>query len=224
MALDLSGCRAKINRAYEHRYSLQAIIDTADYGEPNQIQLRADLDPKTSDYIFSVAAIPEDWRLEVSVIIGDVVHNLRSALDHLFWQLHLRYIGVPKPGWETRRVQFPIEDRSQGVLEKRKTFRKIPRSEWTIIDSAQPYKRRNRKRILGVLRNSSNRDKHQLLTPIFVRSTILTLKGGPFEDTKGLKGMHLIQNAPKNLKVGTRSCECPTSPPTVVLRWKWQAT
>jgi hypothetical protein len=49
MALDLSGCRAKINRAYEHRYSLQAIIDTADYGEPNQIQLRADLDPKTSD-------------------------------------------------------------------------------------------------------------------------------------------------------------------------------
>jgi hypothetical protein len=65
------------------------------------------------DYIFSVAAIPEEWRLEVGVIIGDVAHNLRSALDHLFWQLHCHYIGVPKPRWDTRKVQFPIEDRSK---------------------------------------------------------------------------------------------------------------
>ena len=172
MAIDLSGARAKLDRAKEHRDSLEAIIDPVLEGKANQIQLRAERDCQTSDYIFRVAATPDEWRLRVGILIGDVIHNLRSALDHLFWQLYLRYIGIPKPGWETQRVQFPIEDRSERLRKKRETFRKIPSSHWAIIEGAQPYKRRSRKRVLAILRNLSNRDKHQVLTPMHRCSTV----------------------------------------------------
>jgi len=133
-----------------------------------------------------------------------VVHNLRSALDHLFWQLYLRYIGVPKPGWETNSVQFPIESGGKGFAKKRKRFRKIPHREWAIIEGAQPYKRRNRKRTLGLLRELSNRDKHQILTPILTRPAILTIKGGAFEGTGALKWAQMLPPKRKNLKVNTK--------------------
>jgi hypothetical protein len=40
---------------------------------------------------------------EIGVIAGDAVHNLRSALDHLAWQLALLNTAKPHP-----RTQFPI--------------------------------------------------------------------------------------------------------------------
>src|SRR5690242_6655870 len=45
--------------------------------------------------------IPETW----GVIIGEVVHNARSALDHLVYQLVLLAGGVPHSSH-----QFPILD------------------------------------------------------------------------------------------------------------------
>jgi len=44
-----------------------------------------------------------DPPLLLGVLIGDVVHNLPSALDHLAWQLALR--AGAEPSW---RTQFPI--------------------------------------------------------------------------------------------------------------------
>jgi hypothetical protein len=202
MAIDLSGARAKLDRAKEHRDSLEAIIDPVLEGKANQIQLRAERDSKTSVYSFRVAATPDEWRLRVGILIGDVIHNLRSALDHLFWQLYLRYIGMPKPGWETQRVPFPIEDRSERLRKKRETFRKIPSSHWAIIEGAQPYKRRNRKRVLAILRNLSNRDKHQVLTPILVQTTMFSLTGEPFEGTGAKK--FFFARPRRNLKVRTK--------------------
>jgi hypothetical protein len=53
----------------------------------------------------------EEW----GVIIGDVVHNLRSALDHLVWQLTLANGNIPpaviprgKAGKKWRDIRFPI--------------------------------------------------------------------------------------------------------------------
>ncbi len=65
MVIDLSGARAKLDRAKEHRDSLEAIIDPVVEGEATRIQLRAERDSKTSVYIFRVAAIPDEWRLQV---------------------------------------------------------------------------------------------------------------------------------------------------------------
>ncbi len=66
MVIDLSGARAKLDRAKkEHRDSLEAITDPVVEGEATRIQLRAERDSKTSVYIFRIAAIPDEWRLQV---------------------------------------------------------------------------------------------------------------------------------------------------------------
>jgi hypothetical protein len=109
---------------------------------------------------------------------------------------------VPKTQAEADRVQFPIKKGSKGLANKRVHFRKIPPSHWTIIDAAQPYKRGNRKHVLGVLRNLSNRDKHQVLISILVRTTMFRLKGWPFEGTS-IKQFFFARPR-RNLKVGTK--------------------
>ena len=202
MAIDLSGCWTKIYRAREHIDSLDAIVRPVVEGEADQIQVRAERDSRTGDYVFRVAAIPEEWRLRVGVITGDVVHNLRSALDLLYWQLYCEYIRVPSTKGEAKRVQFPIEDRSERLRNKRKSLRKIPPSYWAIIDAVQPYKRRNPYRLLATLRDLSDRDKHQVLTPVFTRTTMFSLVGGPFEST-GSKEV-LWARPRRDLKIGAK--------------------
>jgi hypothetical protein len=51
-----------------------------------------------------------DVRDEWGLIAGDAIHNLRCALDHLAWQLAMRYFnGVePKDPRVIRNIQFPI--------------------------------------------------------------------------------------------------------------------
>lgn len=173
-SVDLSACRAKIERAYEHRDSLQAIIPRPLYDKPDLVQLSAKLDPQTGQHVFRVAAIDDEWRLRVGVFLGDIVHNLRSALDHLFWALSCRYLGIAKTERMYKSVQFPIEDGSQGLANKRKHFGGIPSVQWAVIDGAQPYDRADPAHLaLRALRELSNRDKHRALNPLLMRSVFI---------------------------------------------------
>lgn len=179
MTIDLSECLAKVERAHEHRDTLQSIVtpfvlgniaSPGSFPEADLVQLSAKLDPESGYHIFRVATTPDERLLRVGVVLGDVVHNLRSALDYLFWALSCRYLGVAKTQRMYKQVQFPIEDGSQGLANKRVHFNKIPQSHWAIIDDAQPYQRPNPPNLaLGMLRDLSNRDKHQALNPTLLR-------------------------------------------------------
>ena len=48
--------------------------------------------------------IPESWGL----IIGDALHNFRSALDAAWWQLAIAHLGRKPPEDEAGKVQFPL--------------------------------------------------------------------------------------------------------------------
>src|SRR5215212_5793623 len=169
MAIDLSECHAKIERAREHSESLEAIVDPIYSMEADFIQLNAQLDVQSDQHIFFVAAI-EEWRLlRMAIILGDVVHNLRSALDYLFWQLYCHHIRIPKTKREANGVQFPLEDGSKRLADKRVHFGKIPSTQWAVIEDTQPYKRGNRSaRSFKALRDLSNRDKHRALNPLLL--------------------------------------------------------
>lgn len=69
--------------------------------EQGPYQSEGAFDANTSEWVvrFCVLEAPP---LKWGVLIGDVVHNLRSALDHLAWQLVLRNGG--ESSW---RTQFP---------------------------------------------------------------------------------------------------------------------
>ena len=99
----------------------------------------------------------------LSVIVGDFVHNLRSVLDHLAWQLVLVSGGTP-----SERTQFPIfisERVSGGPLAawQRMTagMNDLILSE---VHRVQPYTAGDNAPFtsLAILNALSNEDKHRL--------------------------------------------------------------
>src|SRR5215204_6186791 len=174
MTIDLSGPRAKIERAYEHRNALESELVPVLNGERHQSQLSAKLDPDTGFHVFRVASMPDSFQRRVAVIVGDLVHNLRSGLDQLAWQLVLDCSGRPtKPG-EIKRIKFPIEtDRER--LARTYTFSKISPSDQALLDRAQPYNGLDDAELHGltILEELSNRDKHRTLNP----SLVITNRG-----------------------------------------------
>jgi hypothetical protein len=76
----LEGPKLKVERAKEHFQQLEAEIKTFNAGNPYRIVVEED--SQSGDQLYRVKVNkqpPTRW----STIIGDVVHNLRSALDLL---------------------------------------------------------------------------------------------------------------------------------------------
>lgn len=106
----------------------------------------------------------------LSVIVGDILHNLRSALDHLAWQL-VQFAGA-KPGFHTK---FPIHDTEKSWVReiehrRRSGDRPSPlqgvdptHRVWTFIEGIQPYHGGECADALTNLRALSNADKHRAL-------------------------------------------------------------
>src|SRR5438552_3478733 len=101
---------------------------------------------------------PSPW---IGVVVGDVAHNLRSALDHLAWQLATLDGDPPEPD----KVQFPI------FSEEPKSFLDHPclsgmRPEHrAVLEDLQPYKAGDGsgQTPLELLAWIKNTDKHLLL-------------------------------------------------------------
>ena len=70
MAIDLSGCRAKVERAWDHHNALKAEILPVLDGENYPLEMYAELDPDSGYHIFRVKAIPSDWVLRMSIILA----------------------------------------------------------------------------------------------------------------------------------------------------------
>jgi hypothetical protein len=83
VAGDLSGVRKKLNQAKAHLEALNAEVDRAEHG--HLYALAVEPDAERGYYLVKLAArgTADQWAL----ILGDTLHNLRSTLDHLVWQL-----------------------------------------------------------------------------------------------------------------------------------------
>jgi hypothetical protein len=107
MSGPLDDSRAKLGRAKLHIDCLRASIREAGQGDPYTIPLREDLDQDTGTLYFRVDRIPsqpEYWGL----LIGDTLHNLRSALDNGWWQLACHHLKRTPTEEEAKKIQFPI--------------------------------------------------------------------------------------------------------------------
>jgi hypothetical protein len=97
--------------------------------------------------------------LTIAVVAGEVLQNLRSALDHLAYQLVLVGAGGPVP---LRHVYFPIADSSQKYQEiKNNHLRGVRDEAMRAIDAVKPY--RGGTDALWRLHKLNNIDKHRLL-------------------------------------------------------------
>ena len=202
MTIDLSGCRVKIERAQEHREVLDA--EVAPGNKAKRLNVSAKLDPQSGYHILRVTDIPQGWVIRLGVILGDTVHNLRCALDYLYWQLYCHYVRIPTEQ-QAPEVKFPIESTQKRFSDIGVHVRKIPGAQWAVIRKAQPYYRPYSRPNLALdaLRELSNRDKHRTLTPILFRTSEFSLVP-PLRDAKPFKIKTIQKFSLRNsLQVGT---------------------
>lgn len=106
----LVGIKAKIKRANEHVRNLASEIQS--WNTPDRYAFGPDDDPKTGDEVFRIYGNDLTPPPIISVIAGEIIHDLRSALDHLAWQLVDAHSG--KLG---RRIQFLVFDEPHTIQE-----------------------------------------------------------------------------------------------------------
>lgn len=161
----VDGITAKLNRA-EHHLKVAKRLNRRFARQ--KCRVVPQFNPETNQHDF-VAHLPEP-PTELGLILGDAIHNIRTALDHTVWALVESNPNRPAdaPGSFT---MFPICDTARGYkvqLSKRRVDGVIPNAA-AIIDKAQPYHRRDagrdyRRHPLWVLNALENIDKHRRLT------------------------------------------------------------
>jgi len=123
--------------------------------------------------------IKEPPPIEISVIVGEVIYQLRSALDHIFFSLvRQNYPGGNVPDAIRTTCQFPLYSKPPGDPLNKPPIPKvlfknmdcIPDEAFAIIECLQPYNRRHQGHdLLGMLRTFSNIDKHRHLNTTVTR-------------------------------------------------------
>ncbi len=154
----LSGCRNKLLRAKEHtdnlHQGLREEIGRQSYGA------WAEIDPSTRQPIIK-AHIPDGIRVLIGLVAGDVVQNLRAALDYLAWQLVILNGNDPS----LTLPQFPIFI-DPAKYREQAPHRLAGMSDQAIalIERAQPYHATlPADHLLWVLHEMSNWDKHRVI-------------------------------------------------------------
>ncbi len=93
----------------------------------------------------------------ISIILGEIIYNLRAALDYLVYEL-----AFLDSGQEQDRTQFPIESTKEGFKDRRHTFLKgVNDAHVAEIKRLQP---RYGCKWTKILVDISNPDKHRKLT------------------------------------------------------------
>jgi hypothetical protein len=155
------GARAKVDHAFEHLQSLDADLARAVGGQAYAIG--GHYKPESAE-IDLYALGTEFPRLQWGVRIGDCLHNLRSALDHITWQLALDHLGREPTDDEARQIQFPLEVKSAS-FQSAKVRRHVSAAHIPMLDQFQPYHAGNDapRHRLAILHRLSNIDKHRVV-------------------------------------------------------------
>ncbi len=186
--MDLDALKAEERRFFDsHPYGVRVVKDHMNPVPDivNELILVDRIDP-----------VPVDFQ----VSIGQVLYNLRSALDHLAWQLVIANNGNPG-----KSTSFPIVD---DVLDERGNVRTLKigggvhPNAWALIEAAQPYHRTDDPTLdpLWILNELGNIDKHRLLIVLAMGFDAQRVN---LKDSLGGGVHHVRLDEPRPLKPGT---------------------
>jgi hypothetical protein len=146
--------QVKIERAKKHLLELESEVGT--YKHKKLTVVIAEPNPYTGER-FNMVGLPE-LPFNVLPTAGDVVHNLRSALDYLAYQL-VRFGSGKEP---SRRVEFPIaKDKAAYESDSPRKVEGMRPEAIEAIDRLKPYKGGNE--TLWRIHELDNIDKHRSL-------------------------------------------------------------
>jgi len=166
----LEGCRAKIRRARLHVEEFVAAIRSPIITAP--YRARGEPDSSGCEFVIVAEANPDfsGIPLEMPLIAGEAAHQLRSALDHLVWQLIVTNTGADPKG---TRSGFPIFKTEAGFKKRApEMITGVSASAEERIRAAQPYHAgADAERVLTwILHELNNADKHRLI-PVAIDHT-----------------------------------------------------
>ena len=162
----MAGLDAKLDRARELIPLLQREIDQYYASDPIRLRLEHHEGPKRMEAVVESVRQPP---LRLGVLMGDFVHNLRSALDHLVWQLALTQTDTPHD-----RLQFPVLDEAPPEAGWRSMvgdrLQRVPPEAVQRIWDLQPFHSEQPEiHALAIVQALSNEDKHRvILQPVSV--------------------------------------------------------
>ncbi|MGH9189863.1 MAG: hypothetical protein ACRD0Q_07515 [Acidimicrobiales bacterium] len=157
----LLGVEMKLRRAQHHLDTFAA--DIAKAGK--NYHLSSDFNTDKTEVTLNLELEPF-LSLRWGTIVGDYVHNARSALDHLVFALATQGTGLFPPPNE-KRIQFPIADSKGDWGSVRTLATGCLGPALTEIERAQPYHAQNVTwHPLAYINWASNRDKHRLVNVV----------------------------------------------------------
>lgn len=116
---------AKAERANFHLFSLHNLVTEFRASEPYRVIVQpTDAHGRTAYRL----RIHQPMPVEISTTVGDVLHNLRSALDSLAYEIARRGLDRPMTTEEEQACAFPIRDTPESFD---KFFDDFSKNEWT---------------------------------------------------------------------------------------------
>jgi hypothetical protein len=150
----------KIERANKHIIDLNSAVRS--FLDSNPYEVRAERDPQTRKPVYYLARV-DATPVCLATIAGDAIQNLRSALDHLAYQLYL--VGT-NDGPPSNHTYFLIE--RDATEYKRRLPPKVKGMRQEAIDALcaiEPYKG-GKGHDFWVLHELNNIDKHRLIVTV----------------------------------------------------------
>ena len=131
----------KISNAMRHLSHLRRVIDEYSARQEKYVKVHYDSHGMRN---FVLTHAPEDIPPDVEPVIGDILHNCRSSLDHIMWEM-IKIAG----GQPDRHTQFPVFS-SGGEFDnfkrdKRRQWQLLPQRMQAIIEREQPFYGRSEK-------------------------------------------------------------------------------
>jgi hypothetical protein len=152
--------QVKTERAKEHIGDLDSAMSIFHNGKPYEFSTKRD--PQTRQLIYYMSKV-DCVPMCFATITGDIIQNLRSALDHLAQQLFLVGTSNPRPG---RHTSFLIEQ-SAGKYKTRlpRRTKGMRQDAISALSAIEPYKG-GKGHEFWVLHELNNIDKHRLLVTV----------------------------------------------------------
>jgi hypothetical protein len=150
--------RLKIDRANKHVADIKAIILSLE--KTYTVTVEENAKTGFQDLIHAIPKF-EDRMLDLSLILGDAVHNLHAALDFA-WVSTIERIGPSILDARPKFPVYPIKEELKGALKKRKVDIASPALFDLIMSNIQPYER-GQSGVTYVLHALDISDKHLLL-------------------------------------------------------------
>jgi hypothetical protein len=143
----------KLNRAKELLESLRKEVKIFLDSQPYRIGTKRDSDARLIYFLTEVKEVPEN----ITTLAGDILQNLRSALDHKAYELFRA-----NSAGEGKHVYFPIDrDKASYEASKERKTKGMSQAAKDFFDSIKPYKDGNH--ILWQIHELNNLDKHRTL-------------------------------------------------------------